>query len=130
MIRLKAIPQRFIRLQNRSSRTSHHACFACRKQFRKPVDELVQQNTAWLTRRSIAYDAGLLRYPCPQCGQAMTHTGKNFRPPAQDDIESWEIARRLAAEGFRHGRTTGMQYPTKLKDVSEFLERHRRLYGR
>ncbi|WP_424950946.1 hypothetical protein [Deinococcus sp.] len=57
----------------------------------------------------------------------MTHMGKNFRPPAQDDIESWAIARQLAAEGFQHSYKTGLQYPTKLKDVPGFLEQRRQL---
>jgi len=57
----------------------------------------------------------------------MTHMGKNFRSPAQDNTESWEVARRLAAEGFRHSYCNGLQYPTRLKEVAGFLERHRQL---
>lgn len=57
----------------------------------------------------------------------MTHMGKNFRPPPQTDVETWAVARRLAAEGYRHDHTNGLVYPTKLKDIPAFLESCQRL---
>ncbi|WP_158679811.1 hypothetical protein [Deinococcus sp. NW-56] len=115
-------PQRVSALVKWQGRSSHHVCFECRKQFQKPV--MVGGQRLMSGKTVAVYGSFDVpgAYPCPQCGQIMTPMGKNFRAPAQTDTEGWEIARRLAAAGFRHGHTTGNQYPTRLKDVTAFLE--------
>ena len=110
----------------RATRSSHYVCFECRKAFQKPVDVLGQA-MAWGKFVPLAIDVGVKTYPCPQCGQAMTHMGKNFRAPAQADAEAWEVVRRLADAGFKHGYTQGLIHPQRLKDVPAFLEQHRQL---
>ena len=117
---------KLVRIEYHTARLSHHVCFKCRKQFKKPLDGLVSLNLAGKASRTIHYDAGIRVYPCPQCDQPMTHVGKNFRSPAQEDAEGWEVARQLVGAGFRFAGTWGA-YPTKLKDVSTFLEKHRQL---
>ncbi|WP_425146647.1 hypothetical protein [Deinococcus sp.] len=120
-------PLKLVRTEYHTARSSHHVCFECRKQFKKPVDGLVTLTLAGKISRTLNYDAGIRVYPCPQCGQPMTHVGKNFRPPAQDDLEAWHIARRLVAAGFKHDHSSGLTYPTSLKDLPAFLEQHRQL---
>lgn len=111
-------------LQWQSPRSSHHVCFSCRKQFRKPVTVRGQRLASGKSEARYGHFDVSVLYPCPQCGQTMTHMGKNFRAPALDDLEGWEIARQLATAGFRHKYRTGQEYPTRLRDVDAFLKRH------
>lgn len=111
-------------MQWQSPRSSHHVCFDCRKQFRKPVTVLGQRLASGKTEARYGYFDMATAYPCPQCGKTMTHMGKNFRAPAKTDLEGWEVARRLAAAGFIHAHDTGRQYPSRLKDVAGFLAKH------
>lgn len=95
-------------------RTSHHACFACRKAFHKPAD---LSETGWVV-------LGKTLYPCPDCGQPMTPMGKNFKAPKREDLEAWQVLEILANKGFLHDHNTATQYPTKLRDLEAFLEAH------
>ncbi|WP_146009499.1 hypothetical protein [Deinococcus planocerae] len=115
-------PQRVPVLVKWRGRPSRHVCFECRKQFRKPLTFQAARSPSGNLFNVHGLGMGAATYPCPQCGQPMTVMGKNFRAPAQADAEGWEVARRLAAAGFRHGHTTGRKYPTRLKDVNAFLE--------
>ncbi|WP_420595581.1 hypothetical protein [Deinococcus sp.] len=118
-------PKKYVRIEIQTNSSSHHVCFKCRKQFRKPVDALVSLSHTGEVLETRVYDGNLKTYSCPQCAQPMTHLGKNFRPPPQDDIEGWEVARRLSDAGFKFGYTS--QGSTKrLRDVSAFIERNRR----
>ncbi|MEF2278984.1 hypothetical protein V3W47_11810 [Deinococcus sp. YIM 134068] len=105
-------------------RPSHYVCFECRKQFRKPLIFQATRSPSGNLSNTHGLGMDAATYPCPQCSQAMIQMGKNFRAPAQADAEGWEVARRLAAAGFRHGHTTGQKYPTRLKDVAAFLEKN------
>ena len=113
-------------LNTRSARSSHYVCFTCRKQFRKPSAALYTADAGGRERLlGRGVDEAAFSYPCPQCGQVMRLIGKNFRAPRQDDREAWAIAKQLLYAGFDHGHSTGLAYPTRLKDVDPFLKRWR-----
>ena len=121
----EAQAKKYVRVEYQTPRKSHYVCFDCRKQFRKPVDALARISLQGKVLEARLYDSGIVAYSCPQCAQPMTHIGKNFRAPRQDDIEGWEVARRLTNAGFRYAHARGA-YPTKLRDVSDFLEENKR----
>jgi hypothetical protein len=71
----------------------HWVCFDCRKQFRKP---LMLDGPPTGTRVCTAVAS-----PCPECKGDMTDMGTYFRPPARDDLRSWNHYRRIAEHGYR-----------------------------
>ncbi|WP_309573138.1 hypothetical protein, partial [Deinococcus sp.] len=117
-MREKAVPQRIV-FKNKSGRTSHHVCFDCRKQFKKPVEvSAIRLSSGRVISKR--FDITETVYPCPECGQPMLHVGKNFRSPVKEDVEGWEVARRLTGAGFMYAHVW-VAYPTKLRDVPGFI---------
>jgi len=57
---------------------SAHACFECRKVFKKPHWYRTKQTPV------------LPQYPCPECGKILMSMGYKFRAPRQDDVKSWK----------------------------------------
>lgn len=114
---------------------SHHVCFDCRKQFKRPPleDLLAQQGKLDLLRRlreahhrpadrarverqtgttlaalSAEYHALVER--CPQCGGTMADLGLDFKPPPSSAIRVW--ARIKAVHRLGHQwRTCGCDGP-------------------
>ena len=84
----------------------HWVCFACRKQFRKPLAPI---------RREHAQDSAQPeeQQPCPECKGSMIDMGKYFRPPRRRDKRDWEQLRLMAEHGFRFptaGSVAWMQF--------------------
>ncbi|WP_161880905.1 hypothetical protein [Deinococcus alpinitundrae] len=118
-------PENTVQIYAQPTRSSHHVCFDCRKQFQKPAKALGQR-TRNRKFRSAGVVLGDPTFPCPQCHQLMTPVGKNFRAPKQTDVEAWKLAEQLVRAGFAHNHTTGTKYPQRLKDVPGFLADHQR----
>ena len=72
----------------------HWVCFACRKQFRQPMEgrEVLSPQQAHELNET---------KPCPECHAAMTDMGGYFCPPRRDDRRAWEQMRLLAKEGVK-----------------------------
>lgn len=103
------------------SPSSHHACFTCRKAFKKPAN---------VAQGGIALD--VRRYPCPQCGREMTPVGKNFRAPKQRDSSAWRAAQILVRAGVTFNSSGAGVMPTNPKDamrVTRDLEIRRQPHG-
>ena len=66
----------------------HHACYECRKMFRRPV-------TAEL---ALPHPKGEAMARCPECRRPMHNVGKGFRPPKRSDLKAWK---RLQEDGSR-----------------------------
>lgn len=58
---------------------SEHACFRCRKVFKKPH---------WYAFKGKSSAPPV--YPCPECGDDMIAMGYKFRAPAKRDIKEWK----------------------------------------
>ena len=71
----------------------HWVCFACRKQFRKP---LRLQNPEAEEQRAVETSS-----PCPGCGEPLVDMGQYFRPPARADGRAWNEWRQIAEHGTR-----------------------------
>ncbi len=65
-----------------------HACFSCRKVFKKP-------------RRPLGS-----AHACPQCSAALRNMGQKFRAPRIDDVAEWKRIERCLAEGISYGTPT------------------------
>jgi predicted nucleic acid-binding Zn-ribbon protein len=85
--------------------TMQHACFACRKVFKKP-----------------GYPEQL--FPCPECGAPMHMMGKAFRAPKQSNTNQWKKAQLLIEAGFLFQSGSGAR-PKTLNDAAKFIQAHR-----
>jgi hypothetical protein len=75
---------------------TQHACFSCRKVFKKPTPyaSAVARGTAARTSR------------CPQCSAALVNMGHKFRAPPMDDVGEWQRIERCVAGGVPYGTPT------------------------
>jgi hypothetical protein len=58
----------------------------------------------------------------------MADMGLDFRAPPKSDVEAWEVLRALYRHGFTFhscGCSVGFTPPSRLREVPEWLERHR-----
>ena len=81
-----------------------HACFACRKVFKKPMPQ-----------------APTIDYPCPNCAQPLIMMGTAFRAPRRADQSQWSKVEQLARAGVLFYRNSGPR-PRTLNEVPAFLE--------
>ena len=91
-----------------------HACFTCRKVFRKPHSKLVRV--------------------CPQCAAPMVILGRKFHTPRLNDREQWKKVELLVNHGFRFesvyratefGGKVAVPYPRRLSEVPTFVAEFR-----
>jgi predicted RNA-binding Zn-ribbon protein involved in translation (DUF1610 family) len=85
-----------------------HACFTCRKVFRKPYA---------VTRSHV----------CPNCGGTAHEMGRSFKAPSRFDLEQWKKVRILFAHGFRFFSYRNHEcepLPDRLRDVEAFIAEH------
>lgn len=114
--------EEIVKLNERSTRTTHYVCFHCRKPFKKPSTAVFVRGRSGREHLKFSgIDADLYLYPCPQCGRLLRMIGKNFRAPKQSDVEGWQISERLLDAGFSHSSASGLCYPEKLADVAAFI---------
>ena len=100
--------------------TLQHACFTCRKVFKKTVPGKSRE----LHRD--CYMLGMtetVSFRCPQCGGSLHAMGKTFRAPRSSQVEQWKVVEALFQEGFRFmsGRGSHAELPTRLRDVEPFI---------
>jgi hypothetical protein len=81
-----------------------YACFQCRKSF----------------RRASRPDAVLI---CPHCGGPSIGLNRKFKAPKASDLKQWDKVERLVRHGFFF-ESVGEPYPTELRDVDAFAEKH------
>jgi hypothetical protein len=77
---------------------SQHACFACRKVFKKPHEYRVPDKQGARTARTVR--------KCPQCGGEMVYLGYKFRAPAANDTDEWRRIERALEDGRDYGVPT------------------------
>ena len=104
----------------------HFACFECRKAFKYwqwgVTDEKNfnhQQQLQHLPREIV----------CPDCTKPMADMGLDFKAPSKSDADAWEIIRALYERGFNFrscGCGVGYEPPRTLREVPEWIEKHRR----
>src|SRR5262249_27634527 len=66
---------------------------------------------------------------CPDCSRPMVDMGLDFKAPSKNDTESWSILRALYEQGFTFhscGCFVGFTPPRTLREVPEWIEKHRR----
>jgi hypothetical protein len=104
----------------------HFACFDCRKAFKywkwEDADE-----AAFLRRQQLQQVPREI--VCPDCSQPMADMGLDFKAPPKRDSEAWEIVRALYEHGFTFhscGCGVGFKPPLTLREVPEWIEKHRR----
>ena len=99
-----------------------NVCFDCRKAFNKGAD----------------YE-NFRKTKCPKCGIIMKEVSHLFRPPKQNDIKKWEVAKYLMENGFlyqhvfekiyKSGKAIVFEdyatYPENMRDVKEFVEKYK-----
>ena len=100
--------------------TLQHACFTCRKAFKKTVPG----KSDGLHRD--CYFLGMVEavsFCCPGCGGPLHAMGKTFRAPPSAHVEQWKVIERLFDAGFRFisGRGLHAELPTRLRDVAQFI---------
>ena len=87
-----------------------HACFACRKVFRKPLS----------TQAPL----------CPQCAGALVKLGRKFHTPKSTDVAQWRKVQLLVEHGFffesvyrvtESGGQVAVPYPRTLAEVPAFV---------
>jgi hypothetical protein len=81
---------------------SQHACFTCRKVFKKPHEYV--RDTRQLVVRA-----------CPQCGRDMVFMGVKFRAPRSGDIREWSRIESALREGRDYGIPTVRKQKPKPK---------------
>jgi predicted RNA-binding Zn-ribbon protein involved in translation (DUF1610 family) len=69
---------------------SQHACFSCRKVFKKPHEYTVTP-TVWV---------------CPECGNELVAMGYKFRAPKATDVREWSRIETALREGRDYGVRT------------------------
>jgi hypothetical protein len=93
-----------------------HACFECRKAF----------------KRYVTYGPNEEPLPeplCPECGRTMEEMGRAFKAPKQDDIKQWRKVEALVRNGITfhsYGSHGWGKFPTVLNEVAPFIEKVRR----
>lgn len=105
----------------------HFACFRCRKAFKYWQWEEVREGE-WNAQAKLRHVPREI--VCPDCSQPMVDMGLDFKAPTKDDIEAWEILEILTKHGFTFhgcGCYVGFSPPRTLREVPEWLERHRTL---
>src|SRR5204863_4340453 len=60
---------------------SQHACFSCRKVFKKPHEYRFADKQGVRPARTVRN--------CPQCGSEMIYMSYKFRAPKADDVREW-----------------------------------------
>ena len=94
------------------------ACVHCRRSFKRPSIKGGER-------------------PCPHCGATAVQLDRKFKAPPREDQDGWQIVRRLIAAGCRfasaHVQEAGhpkvfvpVAYPTKPREVDDFIRRHSR----
>ena len=83
-----------------------HACFECRKSFKKPESNAVSA--------------------CPNCGTPMLPLSRKFKAPKKNDVEAWAVVEYVARSGFRYqsiqtGDGRFVKYPSTLKEAEVFI---------
>jgi len=103
----------------------HFACFECRKAFK--YWQWAETDEAGFQRRQ-----RLQHVPreivCPDCFQPMADMGLDFKAPPKADTEAWAVLRALYEHGFTFhscGCWVGFTPPRTLREVPEWIERHR-----
>jgi DNA-directed RNA polymerase subunit RPC12/RpoP len=94
-----------------------HACFDCRKAFKRYVSYLPE-------------DEPQPEHTCPECGGKMWEMGRTFKAPRQDDVKQWRKVEALVRNGitFHSYGSHGLgRFPRVLNEVAPFIEkvRHR-----
>ena len=77
---------------------SQHACFDCRKVFKKPHDYPFPDKRGVPPARTVR--------KCPQCGGEMIYMGYKFRAPAANDTDEWIRIERALKDGRDHAIPT------------------------
>jgi hypothetical protein len=77
---------------------SAHACFRCRKVFKKPH---------WYKTKQTPVPP---EYPCPECGEPLLAMGYKFRAPRRDDVKNWNRIKQAIDSG------TQWEVPTNRKE--------------
>lgn len=78
---------------------SQHACFTCRKVFKKPHEYSVTPTVR----------------QCPQCGGQMVGMGYKFRAPKTHDVRKWTRIETALREGRDYGIPTVRKQKPKPK---------------
>jgi hypothetical protein len=86
---------------------SQHACFTCRKVFKKPHEYRLPDKQGVSPARTIR--------KCPQCGGAMIYMGYKFRAPVASDADEWRRIDLALKEGRDYGIPTLRKQPSKQK---------------
>jgi hypothetical protein len=92
--------------------TDRWVCFDCRWTARFPLLDI--------------RDAGerAPRYRCPACRRRLVWIGPKFRPPKNEDLEAWQVARELIEDGCRFLPTRERQrLPRTLKELAAWRMR-------
>lgn len=77
---------------------TQHACFSCRKVFKRPEEYRPLNKEGVRPPRSPR--------KCPQCGGQTVYMGPKFRAPANRKIDEWERIERALKEGRSYGTPT------------------------
>ena len=86
---------------------SQHACFNCRKVFKKPHEYRIPDKQGVRLTRTVC--------KCPQCGGEMIYMGYKFRAPAMNDTDEWH----RIEQALKDGRDYAFQTVRKPKPKSE-----------
>ena len=84
---------------------SQHACFVCRKVFKKPHEYRMPDKRGARPARTVR--------KCPQCGGEMIYMGYKFRAPAANDTDEWRRIERALEEGRDYGVPTARKQQPK-----------------
>ena len=99
-----------------------NVCFDCRKAFNQGTDF-----------------NNIRESKCPECGTLMKQVTHRFRPPKQNDVKKWDVAKFLMNNGFlyehvykRICKIRGLTvlenyatYPENMRDAKEFVEMYK-----
>jgi predicted RNA-binding Zn-ribbon protein involved in translation (DUF1610 family) len=93
-------------------------CLSCRKAFNVSFS-----NTDSIDRK------------CPQCAESMVFLDHKFRPPAQTNVNEWQVVKFLFEKGFiyqhvyekyeRSGYSVYVPYPRKMTEAENFVEKYK-----
>ena len=103
-------------------RTLQHACFQCRKVFKKTIHS---KETEAHRDSYILDEEKQIEFKCPDCGGRLNPMGKTFRAPKKSDVEEWGVIEELYRNGFRFigsGFGSSTPLPTKQSDLKQFLK--------
>jgi predicted RNA-binding Zn-ribbon protein involved in translation (DUF1610 family) len=91
---------------------SQHACFSCRKVFKKPHEYRFPDKHGIRPARTV--------WKCPQCGGEMIYMGYKFRAPAANNTDEWRRIERALKDGRDYGIPTVRKQTPKPKLSPEF----------